>query len=140
MPKIFRDTKRVSFSLVVIIIALTACGQYVLRDGFEKSIDRYNEMVRWHKFDEASLFTTESLSEEFGARVKAAKNVKVIDYRIVKTKYDGKKGEAEVRVEIDYYTLSTNRLKTLLDIQKWAYFEENGTKQWRLVSLLPEFP
>ena len=77
--------------------------------------------------------------EGFSARVRAAKNMRVVDYRITGVKLDEQKAEAEVRVEIDYYTLSAYRLKTLVDTQKWAYVDQGGAKQWRLVSLLPEF-
>ena len=84
-------------------------------------------------------FASESIAQEFSARVKAAKNIKVIDHRIVRVGYDEKNGTAQVEVEIDYYSLSSYRMKTLLDIQKWAYVTENGFKHWRLTSLFPKF-
>jgi hypothetical protein len=125
---------------VLIIIALSACGTYNLRGKLDQSINQYNDLLRGHKLDAASVFAIETLSKEFSARAEAAKNMRMVDYRIVAMKYDEKKGEAEVQVEIDYYTFSTFRLKTVVDNQKWAYLEEKGTKQWRLTSLLPEFP
>jgi hypothetical protein len=54
--------------------------------------------------------------------------------------YDTQRNEAMVQVEIDYYTLTENRLKSLIDSQKWAYVAEGEIKQWKLMSLLPEFP
>lgn len=123
---------------LVISMTLIACTQNI-RGELEKSLDQYGELVRKNKMDLASSFTTEALMEEFSARVRAAKNMRVVDYRVAGVKFDEQKGEAEVRAEIDYYTLSAYRLKTLVDTQKWAYVEEGGKKQWRLVSLLPEF-
>ena len=64
----------------------------------------------------------------------------VADYRIKNIKYDEKKKEAEVKVEIDYYKLSTSRLKTVIDDQKWTYQGKEGKGRWRLMSLLPDFP
>jgi len=132
------DNMRISV-LLAFIITLVACSAQSMRGNFEMSINQYSELVRKHNLDAASLFTTEALAEEFRARVKAAKNMRVVDYRIVGTKYYEEKGEAEAQVEIDYYTLATYRLKTLVDVQKWAYLDEGGKKQWRLTSLLPEF-
>jgi hypothetical protein len=123
----------------LIILALLGCGGFNMRGNLDESITQYNDLLRKHMLDAASLFTTEALAREFEARAAAAKNMKMIDYRIVAVKYDEKKGEAEARVEIDYYSLSTYRMKTLTDNQKWTYLEERGSKQWRLTSPLPEF-
>ena len=127
-----------AFLLAVITMTFIACAQG-MRAEFEKSMNQYGDLVRVNKMELASSFTTEALMEEFSARVRAAKNIRVVDYRITGVKLDEQKAEAEVRVEIDYYTLSAYRLKTLVDTQKWAYVDQGGAKQWRLVSLLPEF-
>jgi len=42
-------------------------------------------------------------------------------------------------VEISYYNLYHNKVKSLQDIEEWTYSEENGAKGWRLTSVLPEF-
>jgi len=123
---------------IIISVTLIACAQN-MRGTLEKSLDQYGELVRLNKMDLASSFTTEALMDEFSARARAAKNMRVVDYRVARVKFDEQKAEAEVRVEIDYYTFSAYRLKTLVDTQKWAYVDEGGKKQWRLVSLLPEF-
>lgn len=134
------DKMRNLFLFVIIIILLTACAtQDTLRGELIQSVKQYNDMLRWHKLDTAGIFAIDSLSEEFRTRVEAAKNINVVDYRIIGVKYDETKNEAEVRVEIDYYNISSNTLKNLKDNQKWAYVEEAGSKQWRLKSLLPEF-
>jgi len=97
-------------------------------------------MVRWNQLEEASLFPADSISAGYRERLKAAKNVAVVDYRVMNIKYDEKKKEAEVKVEIDYYRRSTLSLKTVIDNQKWAYQEKEGKGHWRLMSLLPDFP
>ena len=129
--------------LIVMMIAavVSACSsRQAIRGEFEFSVKKYNDMIRWHDMSSAVSFAADSLGEEFMARVKAAKDVQVVEYRILKTKYNEAQGEAEVLVEIDYYRLSSNRLMTLVDVQKWAYIFEGGEKHWKLVSLLPEFP
>jgi hypothetical protein len=133
---------RISLLPVVLVIALGACAPTPssIREELNESITKYNDLVRWHKLDAAGLFPADAISEEFRARAKAAKNVRVVDYRVVRMNYDTQSNEALVQVEIDYYTLTANRLRSLIDNQKWAYVTENGIKQWKLMSLLPEFP
>ncbi len=123
----------------LIVLSLSACSSYNIRDKMDESVTQYNNLLRSQKIDAASLFASETLAAEFAVRAEAARKVRILDYRILATKYDGTKNEAEVKVEIDYYSLSTFLMKTLVDVQKWAYREEGGAKRWRLTSLLPEF-
>jgi len=111
-----------------------------IKAEFEKNFRSYNELVRWHQLEEASLFPADSISAEYRERLKDAKNVAVVDFRVMDIKYDEKKKEAEAKVEIDYYRHSTLSLKTIMDNQKWAYQKKEGNGHWRLMSLLPDFP
>jgi len=125
----------------VVVVCINCGGRHTIRGEFEESLIKYNDLVRWNEFNEASIFVIESLSEDYMARVKAAKDVRVAEYRILKKKYDEIKGEAEAQVEIDYYTLFSLKVKTLIDTQKWVFVEEkeNDKTGWRLVSPFPEF-
>lgn len=127
-------------AIVVIVLIGCAPTQSGIREELNDSITRYNDLVRWHKLDAAALFPADAISEEFRTRAKAAKNVRVVDYRVVRMNYDTQRNEALVHVEIDYYTLNANRLRSLIDTQKWAYVTADGIAQWKLMSLLPEFP
>jgi hypothetical protein len=133
---------RICLLPAVVVIALVSCAptQSGIREELNQSISQYNDLVRWHKLDAAGVFPADAISEEFRTRAKAAKNVRIVDYRVVRMNYDTQGNEAVVQVEIDYYTLTENRLRSLIDSQKWAYVTENGIKQWKLMSLLPEFP
>jgi hypothetical protein len=133
---------RISLLPAIVVMVLVSCAptSSSIREELNESIARYNDLVRWHKLDAAGLFPADAISEEFRTRAKAAKNVRVVDYRIVRMNYDTQRNEAMVQVEIDYYTLTENRLKSLIDSQKWAYVTEGEIKQWKLMSLLPEFP
>ena len=132
---------RIFFLLLLISVALVSCNmQKTIRADFEKSLKSYNESVRWHHLEVASLFPSDSISREYKERARKANNSAVVDYRIMDVTYDDAKKEAEVKVEMDYYTLSSSTLRTLVDNQKWVYQEKEGIGLWRLISLLPEFP
>lgn len=127
------------FSLLITAV-LVSCSTQNIKADFERNFRSYNEMVRWHQLDDAGLFPADSILAGYRERMKAAKNVAVVDYRVINIKYDEEKREAEVKVEIDYYRLSTLSVKTVIDNQKWAYQENKGKGLWRLMSLLPDFP
>lgn len=132
---------RTFFLSLLIATALVSCAtQKNIREDLEKNFKNYNELVRWRQFEDASSYPADSISREYQARLKAAKNVIVVDCRIMNVKYDEKENKAEVKVEIDYYLLSSSRLRTVTDNQKWAYQGKEGKGLWRLMSLLPEFP
>jgi hypothetical protein len=132
------ESMRTFLSVLIIAITLAACGPN-LREKFDESLNQYSALVRWNDLDAAGMFAADSRREDFIARTRAAKNVKVMDYRIVRTRYDEKKHRASVDVEIEYYLLSSARLKTLRCTEEWAYGEEKKPNGWRLMSLFPEF-
>ena len=132
--------KTLFFSLLLTTVFVSCSTQMSIKTEFEKNFRSYNELVRWHQLEEASLFPADSISAGYRERLQAAKNVAVVDFRVLDIKYDEKKKEAEAKVEIDYYRHSTLSLKTVIDNQKWAYQEKEGRGHWRLMSLLPDFP
>jgi hypothetical protein len=129
-----------NFLLCLIMAGLVAgCSSYSVREQFDKTLDSYNEALRWFDWSKASYYTEDSIRKEFKARAAAAKDVRIADYRIVNKTYNPEKRQATVEVDIDYYRLYSPSLKTLHDTQKWVYFEKNGTGAWRLETLLPVF-
>jgi hypothetical protein len=123
-----------------ILLALAACRTLAgVGTECENSAREYSRMLRWQEFDAAITFADKSLRDEFQKRIEGAKEVKLADYRIKSLKCDPEKGEAEVKVEFDYYVQPSVRLRTAEDLQKWVYGEVDGKKQWRLTTLLPDF-
>jgi hypothetical protein len=132
---------RKAFLLMLIAAMLISCAtQKSLRTDFEENLKNYHELIRWRQLDEASLLASGSVSRAFKERLQAAKNTVVVDYRISNISYSEKTREASVKVEIDYYSLSSYRIRTVTDNQKWVYEGKEGRGAWRLISLFPEFP
>ena len=132
--------KTLFFSLLLTAVLVSCSTQRSIQAEFEKNFRSYNELVRWNQLEEASLFPADSISAGYREQLKDAKNIAVVDYRVMHIEYDEKKKEAEVKVEINYYKRNTLSLKTVIDNQKWAYQEKEGKGHWRLMSLLPDFP
>ncbi len=134
------EIRTAAFSILIVITLIACMTNIAIRNELAESIDKYNKLLSSQSFDAAGLFAAESIAKEFSARIKAAKNIKIVDYSIEKTDYDEENGKAEVAVKIDYYSISSYKVNTVLDVQKWEYITQKGAKQWRLMSLLPEFP
>jgi hypothetical protein len=97
--------------------------------------------LRRGEFNRAKNFVDQSQKEDFEARAKIAKNVKIVDYHIVNADFEAARGEQIVEVEFDYYISPVYMVKTLIDKQKWSYvsIEKEKKKRWRLITTLPEF-
>lgn len=123
---------------LAIALALTACS-HNLREEFDMSLNKYNNLLSRNELGTASIFAASSIRDEFIARATDLKDIRIIDYKIVNAKYVEGQKQASVEVEISYYNLYSNKVKSLRDHQDWNYSEENGVKGWRLLSVLPEF-
>ena len=134
-----RDGMKTFLLPLIVVIVLTGCSPHLIHKEFDESLDAYNEALRWHDWDTAYLYAADAMREAFKERVASAKNVRLVDFRILSRTYNAEKHEAVVEVESDYYNVFSQAVKTLRDKQKWAYLEEKGTKRWKVVSPLPEF-
>jgi hypothetical protein len=128
--------------LCVLIVIVSACSTLTsLREELDDTVMAYNDLLRWGEFNKAKNFADESVRQEFEAKAKATKNIKIADYRILDAYFEAEKGEQIVEVEFDYYISPAYLVKTLVDKQKWSYISigKENKKQWRLMTPLPEF-
>ncbi len=130
---------RLNFLILLVACVLAACSSGMMRAEFDKSLDKYNELVRWRELDKAALFASNDISGKFRARVEAAKDARVIDYQVVDVRYDEKTKRALATISYKYYSLSTGLVHDMTDTQEWIYTTEDNAKGWRLNSPLPEF-
>lgn len=122
------------------LVSCTTLKNINIGGEFEKNSRSYNQLVRWQEFESAATtYVNPPLQEAYGERIKAAGEVKVVDYRVKAVECDPEKGEATTKVEFDYYRPPSTRVLTVEDKQKWSYEDENGRRAWRLKTLLPEF-
>jgi len=130
---------------VSVIIALTGgcetIQKTVVASDFEQSSKTYNKMIRWNELEKADVvFPPPDRREEFKEKVKAAKGVKVTDFRIKNLECNPETGEATVVLDIDYYREPSITIKTVEDVQKWKYeLEGVGVRRWRLMTMPPDF-
>lgn len=138
--------------MMVVVPLLCSCAQidsYVesvkmqqINEECEKSIKDYNKLLRWREIENAGmLYMDRALRDDF---MKSAEDIKkrgvtVTDYRILTTECLAEKKSADAVVEFDYYTLPSNRIKTLTYRQNWKYLDTEEKKGWSLKTALPGF-
>lgn len=131
--------------LLSVIIALAGgcetIQKNVVANEFEQSSKTYNKMIRWNELDRADMaFPPPDRREEFKEKVKAAKGVKVTDFRVKSLECNPETGEATVVLDIDYYREPSITVKTVEDVQQWKYeLEGVGVRRWRLMTMPPDF-
>jgi hypothetical protein len=122
---------------------LSACATEIgMAEKFEKSMRDYNRMLRWQEVENAGmLFIEPEQRDMFMQTAESLKKrgVRFTDYRILTTECLTDKRSGGVIAEFDYYTLPSNRIKTLVYNQAWVYRDFGGVSGWRIKTGLPTF-
>jgi hypothetical protein len=125
-------------AIVILAFALISCSSNIKED-FDTVFERYNDALISSDLRLTFVFVADKAREAYLKSFEASKNARIFECRIIKKSVDEIKREARVYVELDYYMLEDNKVKTLRYVQEWSHFEENKVKDWRLLTPLPEF-
>jgi hypothetical protein len=125
-------------AIAVLFFALVSCSSNI-REEFDTVFTKYNDALTSNDLRLTFIFVADKAREPYLKSYEASKNARLFECRIVKKTVDELKREARVEVEIDYYMLNSNRVKTLRYVQEWSHIEENKVKDWKLLTPLPEF-
>lgn len=130
--------------LVVVAAALLVfaggCGaKHVAQNRLDETLTWYQAMLEKGDFEATALLASDSIARDYQERAQAAKDVRVVGCRVLRVDHLEGSGEAEVAMELEYYSLLTLKARTIRLAQKWVYFEDRGASPWRLTTLLPEF-
>lgn len=136
------------YVMIFVVLMLCSCS-YVLqakhanmREEFDRSSKDYNKLLRWREVENAGMiYMDPELRDAF---MKSAGEIKkrgvtITDYRILTSECLPEKKTADMLVEFDYFTLPSNRIKTLTYRQNWVYLDTEQKKGWQLKSGLPPF-
>lgn len=134
--------------LLLCCLLIAACvGDRNIRSEFERSVKKYNSMLRWREMENAGLiYMEDDLREAFVKDSEALRKrgITITDYRILISQLYPEKGTGNAVVEFDYFALPSNRVKTLTYKQDWVYREIGQSRYfkdmiWKLKTGLPAF-
>ena len=136
--------KQLLVSTMISAVLLSSCAytkQVNMREEFDLSMKGYNKMLRWREIESAGMYLDPELRDAFtetAGKIRK-RGVTITDYRILSSECSPEKKSAEVVAEFDYFTLPSNRIKTLTYRQQWIYLDTEEKKGWQLKSALPAF-
>ncbi len=118
-----------------LFLLLAGCaGSDTKTRSFEATLRAYEQVIRWGDLEKANGFFKEP--EEFSLeRHKKLKDIQVNGY-VVLSRTPTEKGVDQV-VEIKYTRDASVVVRTITDVQKWVYDEEE--ERWYLTSKFPHF-
>ncbi len=139
-----------SLAIVFLLLNLASCGtikNYNRNEDCERILKAYNQILRWDEAEKAAIAVVDRpMRDEYSKMAEAfrRRHVSMVDIRTRAQECLPEQKKAEATVEIDYYIMPDNRLKTLTDRQKWIYREKDDDKPelgegWKLVSPMPDF-
>ncbi len=123
-------------------LMLSACSvtRANLSEEFDRSVKSYNQMLRWHEIEKAgTTYFAPELRDQFLKQAESLKKqgLTIADVRIVTSKCLPENNSGNVIAEFDYYTMPSNKIKTVSYHQQWAYRE--NIRSWILTSGLSVF-
>jgi hypothetical protein len=117
---------------------LIACSPNI-RGNFDDTFTKYNDILVRNDLSASGLFVADKAKESYITSVNAAKNARIFEYRVANKTVNETARTARLDVELDYYMLSSSRVKTLRYLQEWIYIEGKDSKGWKVITPLPPF-
>jgi hypothetical protein len=114
---------------ILLTVLLAACTPPKAGDTLAESIRRYNEGVRWERFEVAAIHVPAAERSQFVDEAdQRAKDLKITDYEVVRVEQKNDK-VAEVQVKVEWYKDSEGTVRETQATQTW---ERHG-KTWLIV-------
>jgi hypothetical protein len=128
---------------VVVMVTLVACfvgcgTKHVAQNRLDETLAWYQRMVEKGDLEATVLLASDSIAGEYLERSRGAREARVIECRILRVDYSVTGEEADVSVEVEYYSLSTLKVKKTREMQKWVYTRDASSSRWRLMTV-PSF-
>jgi hypothetical protein len=124
--------------IAAVALALVACSKN-LQKNFDSAFESYNDALTSNDLRATIPFVAEKAMAEYLKSYDSAKNARIFTARVLKKTVDDTNRTARVDIELDYYMLNANKVKSLRYTQKWASIQENKNEDWKLLTPLPEF-
>lgn len=119
---------------------LVACASF----STKKKMERLDETVKMfeHALMRSNFMSAVQFLEDTEAMPQnyhdLKKTIKIVNFKPIRVSVSDDNLEVDRDVEIQFFRMDRNILKSIMYRQQWRYQED--IKKWRLTSTLPEFP
>jgi PBP1b-binding outer membrane lipoprotein LpoB len=124
---------------LLICIFLAGCATLAEKkrmESYSQIAEAYEHALRGSDYSTAAKFIDPSNSS-VEANLQKIKNIKIVDYKITHIDVSESKMEIKQDVELQYYRLNSNIMRTAHQHQIWHYQPQDGI--WMLRSGWPQF-
>jgi hypothetical protein len=123
--------------LITILLTVSCAGMAGNRrvDEFSEIIKSYENALENSDYRQASRFVDPSKGRA-PVDYKRYANIKIVRHKVTHVEVSDDKRSIEQDVEIQYFLLDRNLLRTMIDHQVWRYKDEG--KVWMLQTGLPQ--
>ena len=126
----------------ICLLALMVFGCASLRlskqmERFDMMSRSYADAIEWSDFEAARFFIKDAQPENPPLDFRKLQLVKVTSYEVRQLVISEDKSQVRQIVEVKYYKLNDNVVKTIIDNQLWEY--DPAGESWYLQSGLPDF-
>ena len=136
-PGYFRKYGRFPLISVTILLLLSCTGMAGKSrvSKFSEILKSYEYALESSDYRQASKFVDRS-KDRPPVEYKGYANIKIVRHKVTHVEVSDDKRSIEQDVEIQYFLLDRNLLKTMIDHQVWQYKDEG--KVWMLQTGLPK--
>ncbi len=131
--------RRMTLMIPLALFLITACagiGTKARLEKFGRISEAYEESLRSADFRSACKFLHASIPHPSAGEA-PYRNIEVVEYKVLGMDVSPDRSQIDQEIELQYFRLNSNRLRTTRHHQVWRYDEAEST--WRLHSRLPVF-
>ena len=125
---------------VLTCVFCTGCASMKEKDrlnAFNERVRAYGKMLRWGDYAQAAAMRRAREGESAPVNTESLGEVRVTSYRITRSELASDNAMGSVSAAIEYYHERENRIRKLVDQQKWWY--DDKREKWYLDGELPAF-
>lgn len=126
--------------LLLLILGMTACTSPLPpkpSEAFGEVQKEFALRLVWKDYASAASFIDSDLRQDFLDKFPERGDIRVLEIRPAGVEFEDPDQEGAISwLDVDYYRLPSNTLKTLKVRLEWAYQEG----KWQIVSPLPDLP
>ena len=108
----------------------------------ESALDDFVYALRWQQYDAAARFMKSEHRKDFLNTFTAAKDLDIVDVRLISAELSAEGRRTETVIEMDYYMLPSTTVKTFRFEQTWIYYDRDDQNEgyYEIVTPFPPLP
>lgn len=127
-----------TFSWLLLALFLVGCATSSDRQfSLNQTLLGYEKAYRWGEFGSLLSFRKNSDEKDMDI-IRRYDDLRISGYQAKRSLPSDDNRQLLVDVEISYFQTNDNRIKTVLDKQRWEY--DDDAKRWYIISPLPNMP